>query len=445
MNEIEKPLNNDEEGIPLKTNTRPIVVTAVVGLVLGFGAFLVWAFTAPLGEAVVAHGEVTVVSNRKAIQHQYGGTIKEILATEGARVKKDQVLIRLNDAQPRAVLSAVQGEYLSALAMEARLLAERGGRPRIEFPREIASQAGRPEVAEIIRTQQELFNARRSALENEIKILKGNIAAMEEYVRRLEELQEARGRQMELLAGEMKALRAMADEGYYPRTKIVEMERSWAELSGRRSEDLGNIARTRQAVSEYRLTITRREQEFLKEVETLLSDVQRKLAALRDQYAAALDVLEKTQIRAPEDGFVVGLSVHTPGGVIMPGQRVMEIVPEGEELIVEAKILTTDRDRVREKQKADLMFTAFDAKRTPIIEGEVVMVSADRLVDEQARIPYYLCKIKIGEKGIRQLGERRLQPGMPVQVTIRVDHERTLMDYLIKPIVDRVRVSFKER
>lgn len=435
----------DEDEIPLKTKTGPIIIIAFLGLLLSFGVFMAWAFFAPLGEAVVAPGEVTVVSNRKSIQHQYGGTIEKILVTEGARVKKGQVLIRLNDAQPKANLTTVRSDYFLALALEARLLAERAGAGAIVFPHQLTSQRNLPEIANLIQTQQELFNARRSSLQNEIAILKGNIAAMEEYIRRLEELQTSRQKQMDLLTGEMNSLREIVEQGYYPRTRIIEMQRMLAELSGKRSEDLGNIARTKNAVSEYRLTIVRREQEFLKEVEAQLGDVQKKSSAIKDQYSATMDVLEKTEIKAPEEGFVVGLVAHTIGGVVAPGQRIMEIVPANADLIVEAKVMTVDRDRIHEKLKVDLMFTAFDAKRTPVIEGEVVMVSADRLFDEVYRVPYYLCKIRITEEGVRQLGDRQLQPGMPVHVTIRVDEQRTLMDYLIKPLFDRISVTFKER
>jgi len=437
-------LNSDEE-IPLKTNTKPTIIIGFLGLILSFGVFMAWAFLAPLGEAVVAHGEVTVVSNKKTVQHQYGGTIKEILVADGARVKKGQILVRLDDAQPKANLTTIRSDYFLALVQEARLLAERSRTGAIVFPEEITSLGHLPEIANLIKTQQGLFNARRGSLENEITILKGNIGAMEEYISRIEELQGSRLRQMELLTGEMNSLREIVEQGYYPRTRIIEMERMWADLSGRRSEDLGNIARTKNAISEYKLTIVRREQEFLKEVEALLGDVQKKSSAIKDQYAATLDVLEKTEIKAPEDGFVVGLIMHTTGGVVASGQRIMDIVPVDVELIVEAKLMTADRDRVHDGLKVDLMFTAFDAKRTPVIEGEVIMVSADRLIDETTRTPHYLCKIRLTEKGIRQLGDRQLQPGMPVQVTVRVNHQRTLMDYLIKPLFDRIAVTFKER
>lgn len=441
----QEPQDLDTKGqISLKTNTRPIILVALIGLIFGFGSFLVWASLAPLDEGVVAQGEVTVVNNKKAIQHQYGGTIKEILVTEGTRVNKGQVLIRLNDSQARANLANVSGEYYSSLVLEARLRAERSQADAIKLPEEVASRSHLPEIADHIRTQQELFSARRGALQNEIKILRENIDGMREYVKRLEELQMSKSKQTELLDGELVSLRELAEQGYYPRTKILETERVLAELSGKRSEDLGNIARAKKSMNEYTLMIVRREQEFLQDVETKLSEVQKKSVALKDQYLATLDVLEKTEIKAPEEGTVVGLAVHTTGGVVIPGNTVMNIVPANTELIVEAKVLTMDRDKLRENLKVNLMFPAFDVKKTPVIDGEVMLISADRFTDELTNMPYYLCQIQPTKEGIQKLGSHNLQPGMPVQVVIKTG-ERTLMNYLVKPLFDRIAISFKER
>ena len=433
-----------EERTSLKTKTGPIVLIALIGLIFGFGSFVAWASLAPLDKGVVAQGEVTVVNNKKAIQHQYGGTIKEILVTEGTLVDKGQVLVRLNDAQAKANLAHVRGEYYSALVLEARLQAERSQAGAIAFPEEVVSMRHLSEIVGLIRTQQELFNARRDALQCEMDILKENIQGMREYSRRLEELQMSRSKQIELLDGEMVSLRELADQGYYPRTKILETERVLAELGGKRSEDLGNIARARSSMAEYKLMILRSKREFLQDVEAQLSEVQKKLAALKDQYLATQDVLEKTEIKAPEDGTVMGLVVHTAGGVVMPGNTVMNIVPANAELIVEARVLTKDRDKIREKLYVNLMFPAFDIKKTPVIDGEVTLISADRFIDEATKMPYYLCRVQPTKEGIQTLGNRHLQPGMPVQVVIKTG-ERTLMNYLVKPLFDRIAVSFKEQ
>ncbi len=432
-----------EEKTPLRTSTNPIIAIALIVLIFGFGALVAWASLAPLDKGVVAPGVIKVVSYRKTIQHQYGGTVEEILVKEGDRVKKGQVLIRLNDVQAKATLSQYRSEYLAHLGLEARLLSERRRDEHIVFPQEIYSLKGRPEIDEIVGRQEELFRTRRNVLENEKKILRENIDGLETYIRRLEELQASRNKQIELIAKEMEPLRELADQGYYPRNRILEMERMVADLQGRRSEDLGNIARSRTAVSELKMRITRIEQDFLKEVDTQLTEVQKKIVALKDQYLAAADVLERTKIRSPEDGIVIGLRMHTPGGVIMPGHPVLDLIPLNAELIVEAWVMPSDINRVHTGLKADLRFSAFKTSHTPVAEGEVILVSADRMVDEAARTAYYLCRIKITEKGLKDLKGITLQPGMPVEVILKTG-KRTMISYLLKPLLDRLAISFKE-
>jgi len=437
--EIEAP----EKKIPLRTNTNSIIAIALIVLILGFGGLLAWASLAPLDKGVVASGVIKVASYRKTIQHQYGGTVEEILVREGDRIKKGQVLIRLNDVQAKANLSHVRSEYLADLGLEARLLSERRMADRIIFPREITALKGQPEIDDIISRQEELFRTRRNVLENEKKILRENIGGLEVYISRLEELQASRGKQIELIMKETEPLRDLAEQGYYPRNRILEMERVLADLQGRRSEDLGNIARSRTAVSELKMKITRLEQEFLKEVDTQSTEVQKKVVALKDQYEATADVLERTKIRAPEDSIVIGLRMYTPGGVIMPGHPVLDLIPLNAELIVEAWVMPNDIDKVHTGLKADLRFSAFRTPQTPVAEGEVVLVSADRMLDEGSRIAHYVCRIKITEKGLKDLKELTLQPGMPVEVILKTG-ERTLISYLLKPLLNRLAISFKE-
>ena len=442
-NEQPKEIETTEEKTPLRTSTNPIIAIALIVLIFGFGALVAWASLAPLDKGVVAHGVMKVVSYRKTIQHQHGGTVEEILVKEGDQVKKGQVLIRLNEALARASLSQFRSEYLANLGLEARLLSERRMDDRIVFPREITSLKGHPEIDEITGRQEELFRTRRNVLENEKKILRENIEGLEIYIGRLEELQASRNKQIELIAKEMEPLRELADQGYYPRNRILEMERVLADLQGRRSEDLGNIARSRTAVSELKMRITRIEQDFFKEVDTQLTEVQKKIVALKDQYTAAADVLERTKIRSPEDGIVIGLRMHTPGGVIMPGHPVLDLIPLNAELIVEAWVMPNDIDKVHAGLKADLRFSAFKTSHTPVAEGEVILVSADRMVDEASRVAYYMCRVKITEKGLKELKGMTLQPGMPVEVILKTG-ERTLISYLLKPLLDRLAISFKE-
>jgi len=440
-----KKIKNDSLKLPLHTNIRRVIIIASLILVLGFGSFLTWALVAPLDEGVVAPGVVTVISNRKTIQHMHGGIVKEILVSEGDKVKANQVLVRLDDAEPRANLTAVRSEYLVALAVEARLLAERIGAGRIAFPAELFLHKDNPDISEFMRRQIELFQARRRALENEKNILKESIEGLQEYIVGLEELQKYQLKQVDLLTREVEQLRELADEGYYPRNKIIEMESTIADLTGKRSEELGNIARARKSVSEYKMRVLLTEQEFLREVEAELSDIKKKLSALKDQYAAVQDVVERTEIRSPVDGIVLGLNIHTIGGVITVGQRIMDIVPIDSELIVEAKVNPQDVDKVHNGLEADLRFTSFSLKKTHVVEGNVILVSADRMVDEQTGIPYYLCKVRPRTKDLDALIAKagEIQPGMPVQVIIKTG-ERTFMNYLIRPLIDRLAASLKE-
>lgn len=436
---------NDSLGLPLHTNIRRVIIIASLILVLGFGSFLAWAFVAPLDEGVVAPGVVAVISNRKTIQHMHGGLVKEILISEGDKVKANQVLVRLDDVEPRAGLAAVRSEYLAALVVEARLLAERTGAGRIAFPGKLLLHQDDPDVSELMRRHIELFQVRRRALENEKDILKENIEGLQEYIVGLEELQKYQLKQTDLLTKEVEQLRELAAEGYYPKNKIMEMDGAIAELTGKRSEGLGNIARARKSVSEYKMRVLLTEQEFLREVEAQLSDIKKKLPALKDQYAAVQDVVERTEIRSPVDGTVLGLNIHTIGGVITVGQRIMDIVPLNSELIVEAKVNPQDIDKVHNGLKADLRFTSFSLKKTHVVEGDVILVSPDRMVDEHTGIPYYFCKVRPKEKGLKALAAKagKLQPGMPVQVIIRTG-ERTFMNYLVRPMLDRLAASFKE-
>jgi len=442
QNDRTKEIEAPEKKIPLRTNTNSIIAIALIVLILGFGGLVAWASLAPLDKGVVASGVIKVASYRKTIQHQYGGTVEEILVREGDRIKKGQVLIRLNDVQAKANLSQVRSEYLANLGMEARLLSERRMADRIAFPREITALKGHPEIDDIISRQEELFRTRRNVLENEKKILRENIEGLEIYIGRLEELQASRAKQIELIMKEMEPLRELAEQGYYPRNRILEMERMLADLQGRRSEDLGNIARSRTAVSELKMRITRIEQEFLKEVDTQSTEVQKKVVALKDQYGATADVLERTKIRTPEDGIVIGLRMHTPGGVIMPGHPVLDLIPLNAELIVEAWVMPNDIDKVHTGLKADLRFSAFGTPRTPVAEGEVILISADRMFDEASRMAYYMCRVKITEKGLKDLKELTLQLGMPVEVILKTG-EHTLISYLMKPLLNRLAISFK--
>jgi HlyD family type I secretion membrane fusion protein len=429
----------------LETSTTPIIRSTVLILVLVLGSFLAWAAFAPLAGGVMASGMITVFSNRKTVQHRDGGIIEKILVTDGDRVLKDQLLISLNDVQPAANLAIVRNNYLSMAAFEARLLAERKMAGAVTFPPELASQASQLDVARIIFTQKGLFQSRTRMHLSEKEMLNEDIRGTEKYIARMEELQQSEVQQIALLTKQMSNLQTLADQGHYPQNRMIEMERMLAELNGRRSENLGNIARAYSTVNDRKLRLLRIDQEYLRDVDTQLSDVQPKLSTLKDQYTAAIDVAQRTEIRSPVAGVVLGLSIHTVGGVIGAGQHILEIVPDNSELIISANVMTRDIDKVHKGSKAELRFDAFNLKNTPVFNGEVIMVSPDVQVDQRSQMPYYLCHVKISNDSVYTLAKQtmRLQPGMPVTVIFKTE-PRTPLNYLLKPLLDRLSISLKE-
>ncbi|WP_179953200.1 HlyD family type I secretion periplasmic adaptor subunit [Desulfobotulus mexicanus] len=425
------------------TNPAKAIFTGFAILILGFFSFVFWAVTAPLDKGIVCQGIVSVETHRKAVQHLYGGIVDAIYVRENQPVKKDELLIRLSDVRPRAEYAAVRSEYISAKATHARLLAERLGHDSIAFPADLLLH--KDSVAEeILHTQRELFSSRRGSLLREKEILEENIGSQQRYIETLESALSSRTRQASLLLDEISDLQELVNEGHYPRNNLLTLERSLEEVNSRRSEDIGNISRANGHITELRLRILKLDQDFQKEVESGLSETQRRLASLMEQYEAVKDVLRRTEIRSPDDGIVLSLETHTIGGVISPGQKIMEIVPSDSLLIIEAQIQPKDIDRVHGDMKADLRFSAFDTRNTPVIEGDVFAVSPDRLIDQNTRMPYYMAKIAIPHEELERLGrDRQLVPGMPAEVVIKTG-ERTLLRYLIDPFIERLFVSFKE-
>lgn len=370
-------------------------------LLIGFGGFVLWALLAPLDSGVPAQGVVSVESQRKTVQHLSGGIVEKILVREGDEVEAGQSLVILNSTQARANLGIVRAQYLAARAMENRLMAEYLNRDSIQFDADLLASKGDAQVAEIMSIQATLFATRRAGQRKEAAVLRESAAALEP---------------------QLQGLRELANEGYVPRNKMLDTERAHAEI---------------------RLRILQQEQEYRKQVETQLGDAQKEASAQHDRLIAAREDMVRTEIKAPVAGQVVGLAVHTTGGIIAPGGHVLDVVPRGEALIVEAQVATHLIDHVRIGIDADLRFSAFNQKTTPVIQGKVVTVSADRLTDPATRMPYYLARISVPPEEMKKLGNSRVVPGMPVEVIVKGE-SRTLMNYLLKPLTDRFASALKE-
>ena len=412
-------------------------------LLLAFVGFGGWAAVAKLGSAAVAPGMVTVESYRKTIQHLEGGIIKEIRVRDGDTVTEGQVLVRLEDTQPRAQLEIVRSGYLALRALEVRLIAERDNLERIVFPNELVSLQDDPRVRETLNGQDRVFKARRDSMQGEIAVLEQRIEQLQAQISGLDALQQSEKQRIDSLNGELQDFRKLLKEGHVDKLRVLDLERSIAALEGDRAEHLADMARAKMQIGETRLQIMQVKKKFLAEVVAELRDVQTKIFDAQERMRALRDTLERTEIRASNEGIVVGLGVHTVGGVISPGTRILDIVPRGEPLVVEAQVQPTDIDKVHPGLTADIRFSAFKARTTPVVEGKVLTVSADRLIDQADKRAYYLARIEVTPEGMAQLHGLQLLPGMPAEVIIKTG-ERTFLEYLLQPLLDSFARSFKE-
>lgn len=411
-------------------------------LVGGFGLFMLWAATAPLDAGVPANGTVTVAGNRKTIQHLTGGTIDAIEVKDGQAVKKDQVLVRLNATQAEAQLGMTQAQYIIAAAVEARLSAERMNAEKIDFsPMLDKIQQQDERVANAIALQEQLFQSRRTALRNEISILNENLAGAQQQLRGLEEVKVNRESQLRSLKQELANIRDMADKGFVPRNRMFELERNVSQIAAGLAEDIANIGRTRNQISELKLRVLNRQQEYQKEVESQLTDVQKEVQSLADRMAALDYEAKNTLIRSPIDGTVVGLNIHTVGGVIRSGEPLMDVVPHNEPLIIQAQVPTNLIDKVHVGLPVEIQFPAFSHSQTPNIPGTVQVVAADSVVDQKTGMPYYSVKVRVTPEGMKMLGVHKIRPGMPATALL-ITGERTMLNYLLKPLIDRMNIAF---
>ncbi|MEA5097865.1 MAG: HlyD family type I secretion periplasmic adaptor subunit [Burkholderiaceae bacterium] len=380
----------------------------------GVGGFLLWACLAPLDQGSPMQGTVMVSSNRKSIQHQTGGTVREILVKEGDKVSAGQVLVRMDETQAKSQAEITRVQYYAARAAEARLLAERDGKAKIAFPEALTSSED-PRAREAITVQTQLFNARQMAIKNELGSYSENIAGLKA--------------QASFLKEQLDGMRQLAKEGYIPRNRQLELERTYAQISS--------------SAAEITLRRIQRQQEYQKEVRTQLSDMQKEAEALENRLKSNDYDLANTLVRSPVDGTVVDMAIFTSGGVVAPGFKMMDVVPSEDTLIVEGQLPVHLVDKVYPDLPVEMNFSAFNQRTTPHIPGTVISVSADRLTDQRTGMPYYKVRAQATPEGMKQLAHHDIRPGMPVDLFVKTG-ERTMMNYLMKPVFDRANASLKE-
>ncbi len=431
----------------IERSERRLRVFGIISVLVLFGGLGTWSALAPLDSAAIGPGVVVLENYRMAVDHLEGGIVAEVHAREGQWAKKGEVLVTLQDVQPRAQLEQIKGQWFVAVARESRLLAQRDGKGRVVFPKALLDNARDPRAADAMRVQERTFSVRHRALQGEITLYERQIAQLREKAVGLQEQRSMRERLVDSFEKERGDFEALAREGYAERQKVREMERNLALNDGQRSSLASDIAGTDVEVSATQVKILQLDQTFQREVNKELAEVQAELFTLQEKMLGLEDTVKRTVIVAPQDGVIHGLAVHAPGEVIKPGAHLLDIVPGNEKLIVEARLSPTDVDQIRVGQMAEVRFTAFRQREMPKIQGQLQTLSADRMIDDVngQKTPFYLGRVVITPEGVRQLQKLKLDlvAGMPADVIVKTG-ERTFWHYLTAPVTDLVTRSLKE-
>jgi membrane fusion protein, type I secretion system len=425
----------------LKPSARAPVVAGVLAIAICLGGGGFWAATAPLDSAAVAPGVVVAAGQNKVIQHLEGGIVEEILVGEGDTVVSGQVLVRMSKTAAEAAHRGLQLQHDELRAVEARLLAERDGREEVNFPADFASRADDAGITRIIDGQRNEFTARRESLKSEISIYDAKILSLREQIGGLDVQRKSSADQLVLIKEELADSNKLLAKGLMQKPRVLALERSATELSGNQGELTANIARAEQDILATQAQISNVKKDWLEKLIAQLRDVQFKIADIGEQLRAASDVAARTEIRSPVAGIVIKLFVNTIGGVVKPGDLLLELLPTEAGLLIEARVKPDDIDIVYLGRTAQLRFPALKARTTPTFAGHVEFVSADRLVDRETQNAYYLARVRMDAKDIHGL---KLYPGMPAEVFIETG-ERTVIDYLTEPLTDIIAHSWREQ
>ena len=429
---------------PESSSAAALPGRAGLWLILGGTALLlVWAGFAPLDEGVPTQGLVSLDTKRKTVQHLQGGMVREVLVREGDRVQAEQVLMRLEPATVRANQETVRQHYWSLRAAESRLEAEQRSLPRIQWHSDLQSALQEPAVQPHLQVQTQLFESRKSSFDANQAGLRANLAGLLAQREGGARMLIQRQRQLALFNEELGNIQDLVKEGYAPRNRALELQRNLADTSSTIAELESNDQKIQRSIDEMKQRLEQGRASFQAEVAAQLAEVRRDVQSDAEKLRAVSQDMEHIDIRSPASGQVVGLSVQTVGGVISPGQRLMDIVPEGAPLVVEARIPPHIVDRVKPGLQADVRFSAFAHSPQLTVGGTVQSVSQDVLADPDTRQSYFLARIQLTPAGLAVLGSRTMQAGMSAEVVIRTG-ERTVLQYLLHPLVRRLAQSMKE-
>ena len=430
-----------------EVNTQQPIRLGAAVLVVGLGAFLLWAGFAPLDQGVPASGTVAIETRKKTIQHSTGGVVKDVLVKEGQWVREGEVLIEVSDTQARANNETIRQAYLSQRAVEARLEAELKNAGSIHFGSEITANKADPFVQQLTTTQQNLFAARRASFEAEVSALEQSIQALKDQLWGVDQSLVNRVVQIQLQEKHLKSIKALAYEGYAPKNQVLQMEQTQTELKTALSDLKSNQSRLSRSIEESQFRMAQRKQDYQKDVMGLLAEVKKEVQASKERLTTTNEELARTQIKSPVDGQIVGMSISATGGVVMAGQKLMDVVPKSEALLIDTKVLPHIIDKVHTGMNVSVRFNTFANTPQLVVPGKLVALTSDVITDPSAGLggisSYYLGRVEITPEGLKVLGSRVLQPGMPTEVLFKVG-ERTLLQYIMYPLTKRIAASLKE-
>ncbi|KEO58179.1 HlyD family secretion protein [Thalassospira sp. MBR-102] len=432
----------DEERTASRQSLRKPIMAGIIVIAVGFGGFFSWAFTAELDSAAVASGSVIVDSRKKVVNHFEGGILKKLLVEEGDRVKAGQTLMLLDGTRSESELGQLRGERYGLIAKLARLRAEQSGRGEIDFPQQILN-AEQDYVADILLDEKRLFGKRNEVYDAKRNAQAKQIEQFDAEARALESQINARTRQEKLVAEQLKGIRQLAEKGFATRTQLVEIENNWSDLVGDMGEFKAQKAAAEQQKAEAEINLASIEMEWQSDIATEIQEAQLALNDVTQRIRASEDVLNRREVKAPQDGIVANIQIRTPGGVISPAEPIMDIIPENEPLLIEAMINRQDIDSVHVGSKAQIKLTAYSQRRLAPLDGEVRYVAADQTVDEKRDSSYYIVRAAINPDALAKRDDIEIRPGMPADILI-LKSPRRAIDYLIDPITESMSRAFRE-
>lgn len=426
-----------------KPSPKPIALMGYILIFITFGVFGSWAAVAKLDSAVVAPGTISLEGNRRVVQHFEGGIVEEILVQEADRVEMGDVLLRLSSIEARSNLEVFSTRLDVAHLVEARLLTERALEDEIKFPEDVLSRNS-ASVNAVLADQQNLFKGRRGILKSQEDILSARIEQIKVQIEGLELQKSAFERRIENYTAMLVRMRDGESKGLIQGNQLAQREDELIEIEANLGQVISDTAQAQASIGETKLQVLQLTQEYRERASTELEEIRAQISELQERRKVAADVLARTEIRAPGSGAIQDLKVHTVGSVVRPGDVLMELVPEDEELIINARVSPIDVDNVAPGLATEVRFSAFKTKLIPIMLGVVESVSGDVITPENANeSPYYLARVTVDENDIPVDIKDRLTAGMPAEVVITTG-ERTVINFIASPLMDAVRKSMIE-